>query len=182
MLSMHEYDSFHSEDDLKSESRAMHNSSDICPEIEALLRFSARLGRDPLLVQASSGNTSLKCDGTLWVKASGKWLANADCENILVPVNLDDCQKCFQNGIESLSPVEFQGETPRLHPSIETFMHAVLPFPVVVHVHSVNAIAWAIRSDAPIHLRDRLQGLAWQWIPYVPSGLPLATEIWEAYS
>jgi hypothetical protein len=31
-----------------------------------LLKLSARLGRDPLLVQASSGNTSIKLGGTLW--------------------------------------------------------------------------------------------------------------------
>ena len=35
---------------------------------------SARVGNNPLLVQAGSGNTSIKLDGVLWIKASGKWL------------------------------------------------------------------------------------------------------------
>ena len=56
-------------------------------------------------------------------------------------------------------------------------MHVTLPHPVVLHVHSVNTIAWAVRNDAPAQLEARLDGLRWQWIPYVASGLPLAREI-----
>jgi rhamnose utilization protein RhaD (predicted bifunctional aldolase and dehydrogenase) len=56
-------------------------------EIQALIDVSAALGRDPLLVQAGSGNpTSVKIDGVRWIKASGKWLAHAAREEILVPV------------------------------------------------------------------------------------------------
>jgi len=33
-------------------------------------QLSARVGSDPLLVQASNGNTSIKLDGILWIKAS----------------------------------------------------------------------------------------------------------------
>jgi hypothetical protein len=61
-------------------------------------------------------------------------------------------------------------------------MHAVMPHRVVLHVHSVDAIAWAVRQDAPVQLTHRLDGLRWQWIPYVPSGLPLAGEIEKALS
>ena len=35
-----------------------------------------------------------------------------------------------------------------LRPSIETTVHALMPQRVVVHVHCVNTIAWAIRADA----------------------------------
>jgi hypothetical protein len=56
-------------------------------------------------------------------------------------------------------------------------MHAVLPYPAVLHVHSVNAITWAVRHDGPYELAERLAGLRWQWIPYAASGLPLAHEI-----
>lgn len=61
--------------------------------------------------------------------------------------------------------------------SIETFMHAVVPHRVVVHVHSVNTIAWAVRQDAESELAQTLSGLRWHWIPYVPSGRPLAREM-----
>jgi rhamnose utilization protein RhaD (predicted bifunctional aldolase and dehydrogenase) len=64
-----------------------------------------------------------------------------------------------------------------LKPSIETGMHAVLGHRVVIHVHSVNSIAVAIRSDARQQLRRRLEGLHWEWVPYVASGLPLAAAV-----
>jgi rhamnose utilization protein RhaD (predicted bifunctional aldolase and dehydrogenase) len=38
-------------------------------ELVSLGQLSARIGDDPLLAQASSGNTSIKMDGILWVKA-----------------------------------------------------------------------------------------------------------------
>ena len=44
-------------------------------DISSLVDMSARIGQDPLLVQAGTGNTSIKLDGVLWIKASGKWLA-----------------------------------------------------------------------------------------------------------
>ena len=45
--------------------------------LEALRTLSAKLGSDPLLVQAAGGNTSLKRDGIMWIKASGTWLRDA---------------------------------------------------------------------------------------------------------
>src|SRR5581483_12356336 len=66
--------------------------------------------------------------------------------------------------------------------SLETGMHAALPHRFVVHVHLVDAIAWAVRKDAPVHLAQRLDGVRWQWIPYVASGLPLSRAIERALS
>jgi rhamnose utilization protein RhaD (predicted bifunctional aldolase and dehydrogenase) len=39
-------------------------------DLAALARVSAELGSNRLLVQAAGGNTSIKDDGVLWVKAS----------------------------------------------------------------------------------------------------------------
>ena len=36
-------------------------------------------------------------------------------------------------------------------------MHAVLPHRVVLHVHCVNTIAWAVRQDAPAQLEHQLE-------------------------
>ena len=145
-------------------------------EIAALLDLSARLGSDSLLVQASTGNTSIKLDGVLWIKASGKWLADAKREEILVPVPLPDVKRHLREGNDFLPA--YRGESGKLlRSSVETTMHAVLPYRVVVHVHSISTIAWAVRCDGPVQLKERLAGLNWQWIPYVASGLPLALEI-----
>ena len=134
-----------------------------------------RIGRDPLLTQGSSGNTSLKLGGTLWIKASGKWLADATQEDIFLPVDLAAVRRCIQRNVE---PTEYaSAAAPRLRASIETPMHALLPHAVVIHVHSVNTIAWAIREDAPARLQEVLHGIEWQWIPCVPSGPMLAREV-----
>jgi ribulose-5-phosphate 4-epimerase/fuculose-1-phosphate aldolase len=128
-------------------------------------------------VQAGNGNTSIKLDGILWIKASGKWLANALQEEMFVPLELAKVKASIQDDTEIASP-----HTPLdpLRPSIETAMHAVLRHRVVLHVHSVNAIAWAIRLDGPDLLKERLEGLPWQWVPYAASGIPLAREIEKA--
>ncbi len=99
-----------------------------------------KLGRDPLLVQAASGNTSIKLGGELWIKASGKWLADAGWDEIFVPV--DSHTLAARHG--------------KLSPSIETAMHVALPHPVVIHVHSVNAISWAVREDGRTWVTERL--------------------------
>jgi hypothetical protein len=64
-----------------------------------------------------------------------------------------------------------------LRPSTETAMHCIFRDRVVVHVHSVNTIVWAVRSDAPMRLAEQLSDLYWQWVPYARPGLPLALQI-----
>lgn len=144
-------------------------------EIETLRELSARIGGNPLLVQASSGNTSVKVDDVLWIKASGKWLIHAAEDDFLVSVKLAKARRCLR---ENTAISETETKSPGSPAaSIETAMHAVLPQKVVVHVHSVNTIAWAVREDGPSQLGARLNGLPWQWIPYTPSGTSLARKI-----
>jgi rhamnose utilization protein RhaD (predicted bifunctional aldolase and dehydrogenase) len=146
-------------------------------ELAFLRDLSARVGSDPLLVQASNGNTSIKLDGILWIKASGKWLAHANQEEMLVPLGLAEVKESVQKDTEFAPRHPLRDQ---LRPSVETPMHAILQHRVVVHVHSINALAWAIRLDGPDRLKDRLAGLHWQWIPYAASGIPLAHEIEKA--
>lgn len=154
----------------------MMKSTSMRSEIDCLLSLSARIGRDRLLTQASNGNTSIKLDRVLWIKASAKWLSNALQEDILVPVDLALAKNCLRRKKDMRS---VQGNTSgrNLRPSIETAMHVVLGHRVVIHVHSVNGIALGVRSGARQHLRRRLDGLRWEWLPYVPSGLPLAEAV-----
>jgi rhamnose utilization protein RhaD (predicted bifunctional aldolase and dehydrogenase) len=156
-------------------------------EIASLRDLSARVGSDPLLVQASNGNTSIKLDGILWIKASGKWLAHAKQKEIFVAVALEEARRSIQSNAEigrlvdlELGEVKAGVAKDELWPSIETPMHAVLQHRVVIHVHSINAIAWAIRLDGPNQLQKLLAGLRWRWIPYAASGNPLAREIEKA--
>jgi rhamnose utilization protein RhaD (predicted bifunctional aldolase and dehydrogenase) len=145
--------------------------------VVSLRDLSARVGSDPLLVQASNGNTSIKLDGILWLKASGKWLARALQDDMFVPLELAAVRDSILNAT-GLVPA-YQQESD-LRPSIETPMHAILRHRVVIHVHSINTIAWAVRLDGPAQLKERLDPLHWQWIPYAASGIPLARAIESA--
>jgi rhamnose utilization protein RhaD (predicted bifunctional aldolase and dehydrogenase) len=145
------------------------------PEFRRLLELTGRVGRNPLLTQASTGNSSAKLDGILWIKASGKWMADALRDDILMPLDLKQVlTECLRQGLD---PAE---RYPRA--SLETAMHAALPHRIVLHVHCVNTIAWAVRADAFTQLQTRLEGLRWQWVPYTASGLPLSRAIERARS
>ena len=150
-------------------------------EFTALKKLSARVGADSLLVQAAGGNTSLKQDGVMWIKASGTWLKDAAARDIFVPVNYEAllaalakndpaCEACTDFVLGDLNATG-------LRPSIETTVHALMPQRVVVHVHCVNTIAWAIRNDAEQRLAGKLKDFNWAFIPYARPGLPLANAI-----
>lgn len=136
--------------------------------------MSARIGNNPDLIQAGGGNTSIKLNGDLWIKASGKWLIHAGRDDIFLPVPLAAIHSSIDRN------EEYGGEYNGLRPSVETAMHAVLPHACVVHVHSVNTLAWAALADSPRSFATRLEGLNWVWIPYIHPGLPLALSIREA--
>lgn len=145
-------------------------------ELEALRQMSARVGSDINLVQGAGGNTSIKQDGVLWVKASGAWLSEAGKRDIFVPVDLPGALHALEQGTEKM-PVADPRAT--LRPSIETSLHALLPHRVVLHVHAVNAIAWACCIGVETELAQRLQGLAWARVPYCRPGLPLSRLVAE---
>ena len=139
-------------------------------ELWRLLDLAVRVGSDPLLTQASTGNISIKRDGVLWIKASGRWMADAASGDILIPLDLTQLLNgCLGRHVD---PADcYQGA------STETALHAVLPHRIVLHVHCVNTIAWAVRYDGATRLKQLLHGLSWQWVPYVASGLPLSYAI-----
>ena len=154
------------------------------PEFVALRRASALLGRDPLRTQAAGGNTSLKRDGVLWVKASGTWLAEAEERQIFLPVSLPPLLDAIHaNDERAAKATDFvvAGANPLdLRPSVETSVHAVLPQAAVLHVHCVETVARVARADARVEIAARLDGLdgvIWSYVPYVKPGLPLAREI-----
>lgn len=152
-------------------------------ELEALRALSARIGADPLLTQAAGGNTSLKDGDTLWIKASGTWLAHALERDIFVPVHMPPL-------LEAVAGARPQAEQARLftiadcnpsglRPSIETTVHALMPQRVVLHVHCVDTIALAVRADGRNILDTSLRGFNWAYVPYRRPGLPLAMGIAE---
>ena len=155
-------------------------------EFHALRKLSAALGVDPLRTQGAGGNTSIKRDGVMWIKASGTWLADALAQDIMTPVRLDPLRKAIADGdpraAAAVDFVDAQLNASGLRPSIETSVHAIIPAPVVVHIHCVNTIALAVRHDGEPLARERLRphaDVVLAFVPYRKPGLPLAHAIAE---
>jgi rhamnose utilization protein RhaD (predicted bifunctional aldolase and dehydrogenase) len=153
-------------------------------EFHALRELSAALGADPLRTQGAGGNTSIKRDGVMWIKASGTWLADALAQDIMTPVRLDPLRKAIADGdpraAAAIDFVESGANPSGLRPSIETSVHAIIRSPVVVHIHCVNTIALAVRSDGETLARERLEAdadLALAFVPYSKPGLPLTLAV-----
>ncbi len=152
-------------------------------EFEALLDLSARAGADPLLVQGAGGNTSIKEGGTLWIKASGLWLAQARQRDVMVPVALEpllDALEANDPATEKAQDFVISERNPSgLRPSIETTVHALMPQKVVVHVHCVETLATAVQINGSAIAAERLAGVPHVFVPYARPGLPLARAIAE---
>lgn len=143
-----------------------------------LATLSARVGADPLLIQAAGGNTSVKDGAVMWIKASGTRLSDALSRDVFVPTDLPAMREALVRALpEADQPAHFALGDSRLRPSIETSLHAVFPQAVVVHVHCVNTIALAIRADAEAALSARLGAFDWAFVPYVKPGARLALSV-----
>ena len=153
------------------------------PGAKEFLDLSARAGANIALVQGPGGNTSIKEDGVLWVKASGTQLADALSKDIFVPLRLHpllDALQARDPRCETSTAFVLDDFNPqRLRPSIETTLHALIPQRVVVHVHCVETISWACLKDAEAQLGPRLEGLDWAFVPYQRPGLPLTLGLAE---
>ena len=155
-------------------------------ELFALRELSAALGADPLRTQGAGGNISIKRDGILWIKASGTWLADALAHDIMTPVRLEPLREAIaRRDPRAAAAVDFVDSdlnASGLRPSIETSVHAVIPSPVVVHIHCVNTIALAVRRDGEALVHERLgrqADVVSAFVPYRKPGLPLAIAVSE---
>lgn len=150
---------------------------------DAVRNYCAQAGKDPLLTQGAGGNVSWKEGGVLWIKASGAWLAHAATDDIFVAADLDALKSALAGVAEEprlpAAPAGAAGNGRR--PSIETFMHAVMPHPVVAHLHAVEALAVLVRPNAKQLLEKRLgRRFAWTWVAYHRPGAALARAVAKA--
>lgn len=146
------------------------------PLAQEVKAFCAHIGAQPLLVQGAGGNVSWKEGGTLWVKASGTWLAQALTQDIFVPVDLDALRTEIARSNFNATPQVTGNST--LRPSIETMLHALMPHRVVVHVHAIEALAHLVRQTAPGELAALIgPDINWIEVPYLKPGGELASAI-----
>ncbi|HEC15509.1 MAG TPA: bifunctional aldolase/short-chain dehydrogenase [Sedimenticola sp.] len=153
----------------------------------ALRVYSSRLlGRDKSLVLHGGGNTSVKIreknilgeeEDILYVKGSG-WDLETIEEPGFSPVRMDHLLKLA--GLGSLSDPEMVNEL-RTHmtracapsPSVETILHATLPYKYVDHSHADAVVTVTNTADGLARVRE-IYGDEVVIIPYVMPGFDLA--------
>lgn len=134
--------------------------------------FCSQIGKNPLLVQGAGGNVSWKDAGTLWIKASGTWLENAQ-QDIFVPVDLLEIQRQFLSKQLDAKP-NIVGDT-KLRPSIETMLHALMKHRVVVHIHAIDILAYLVRENAKSLIFEKMHGdKKWVFVDYAKPGKELS--------
>ena len=139
-----------------------------------LKELSIFLGNNIDWIQGAGGNTSVKDNGILWVKASGYWLSDAQNNNIFTPLDRQAVLDKIDQEIEDLSSAQILDKQDKvLKPSIETTLHALMRHKFVAHAHSVNVISYAVLKNSKKILSEKLEGISWLWVPYVRPGLPL---------
>jgi rhamnose utilization protein RhaD (predicted bifunctional aldolase and dehydrogenase)/predicted GNAT family acetyltransferase len=157
-----------------------------------LLRYRSNLlGSDPRLTNFGGGNTSAKIPmpdpvtgataTVLWVKGSGGDLGTIKRDGFatLYQDKLEALKKryrgdAFEDEMVDLYPLCVFGTNPRAA-SIDTPLHAFLPFRHVDHLHPDWAIALAASANGP-ELLEKLRaetGLHLVWLPWKRPGFEL---------
>jgi len=143
----------------------------------AFRTLSARLGQDPMRVQGPGGNTSIKDGDTLWIKASGTELLDAETRQIFVAVDRNAARaEAYGDGDGSCKTTVLDPSN-TLRPSIETTFHAALNWPVVAHTHSIATLTHAVSAQGRAEAVYKLAGLPVAFVPYAKPGLPLTRKI-----
>ncbi|MDE7064840.1 MAG: class II aldolase/adducin family protein, partial [Desulfovibrionaceae bacterium] len=141
--------------------------------IAELCMQSVKIGGDIMQIQGAGGNVSLKCGDTLLIKASGTCLARAMEDEIFIKLPLSEIRRLIDNDDDDFSRLV---PTDSLKPSLETPLHALLPWRVVLHVHCLNAVARTVMRQGPQTFKDLL-GLPVTCVPYARPGMPLARAV-----
>ncbi len=157
--------------------------------LDDLVELSRAYGADPQFVLAGGGNTSVKTEGRLWVKASGFALATITREGFaeldreklqqLLDADLgpdpEQRERCFKQSVldARVDPAKAQ------RPSVETLLHHLLPGRFVVHTHPtlVNAVTCCTTGES---IARELLGDDALWVPYTDPGFTLALALRDA--
>ena len=128
-------------------------------------------------LQGGGGNTSIKSESCIWIKASGKWLMNAKSDSIFIPLDHKIAMSDVKSGDDKFRASRVYSDNNELRPSIETAFHVMIPYNVVLHVHSINVLVWSVQKHGRSKLKNLLKGLDWVWVDYVKPGIQLSQEI-----
>ncbi|MEW4369480.1 bifunctional aldolase/short-chain dehydrogenase [Paenibacillus kandeliae] len=157
--------------------------------VDKLVYRSNLIGSDRRVCNWGGGNTSSK--GTvqdfrgrdvevMYVKGSGSDLASMKAQHF-TGLRMDDIRPLFEREempdeemVAYLGNCMIDAKAPR--PSIETLLHAFLPFPHVDHTHP-DAIISLCCADNGKELAHEIFGDTFVWVPYIRPGFTLSKMI-----
>ncbi|HLU22730.1 MAG TPA: bifunctional aldolase/short-chain dehydrogenase [Bacillaceae bacterium] len=159
--------------------------------LDELVYRSNLLGSDRAVCNWGGGNTSMKTierdfKGSeievMWVKGSGSDLATMGASNF-TGLRLEDIHPLLEREdmsdeemVEYLSHCMIDSKHPRA--SIETLLHAFLPFKHVDHTHP-DAIISICCADNGKQIAEEIFGNRFVWVPYIRPGFKLSKMIAE---
>ena len=161
-------------------------------ELETLAYRSNLLGTDRAVANFGGGNTSTKARErdhagrevhVLWVKGSGTDLATIRAEQFtglklgeVLPLE-ERNEMSDEEMVSYLAACQLRPNMPR--GSIETLLHAFVPYPHVDHTHpdAINMICCAQAGEG---LARECFGEEAVWIPYIRPGFTLSKQVGEA--
>lgn len=157
--------------------------------LDELVYRSNLLGTDRAVANWGGGNTSMKTMETdfrgrevevMWVKGSGSDLATMKAGNF-TGLRMEDIRPLFERDemsdeemVAYLTNCMIDSKHPRA--SIETLLHAFLPYKQVDHTHP-DAIIGLCCADNGKELAKEIYGDRFVWVPYVRPGFTLSKMI-----
>ncbi|CAK8720972.1 bifunctional aldolase/short-chain dehydrogenase [Candidatus Electrothrix laxa] len=158
-------------------------------ELELRVYSSRLLGRDPSLVLHGGGNTSIKIkesnavgeeEDILYIKGSGWDLETIEAEGF-APVRLQPMiQLAALDALTDPQMVnELKTQLTRANapaPSVETILHAALPFRYVDHTHA-DAVVTVTNTADGLRRIEEIYGDLVVVVPYVMPGFDLARDV-----
>lgn len=158
--------------------RVLYNEfNDIQNGLNKLKQISKYCGERFDLVQAGGGNTSVKINSLMFIKASGYNLANIDENNGYVTIDntilLEDIKN---NQVKEVTEYNFTGNK---RGSIETFMHSILK-KYTIHLHPIQINRILVTKEAKTIINEIYPNSL--VIDYFTPGIKVCNEIKEKYN
>lgn len=166
-------------------------ASQLSQGLEQLVYRSNLIGTDRAVCNWGGGNTSVKTVEkdfrghdveVMWVKGSGSDLATMKAQNF-TGLKMEDIRLLMEREempdeemVDYLSHCMIDSKHPRA--SIETLLHAFLPFKHVDHTHPDAIISLCCAHNGK-QIAEEIYGNRFVWVPYVRPGFTLSKMIAE---
>lgn len=167
------------------------SASQLSQGVEELVYRSNLIGSDRAVCNWGGGNTSMKTIEkdfrgrdieVMWVKGSGSDLATMKTKNF-TGLSLEDIRPLIERDemsdeemVAYLAHCMIDSKHPRA--SIETLLHAFLPYKHVDHTHP-DAIISICCADNGRQIAEEIFGNRFVWVPYIRPGFTLSKMIAE---